>query len=138
VLAFVIGKRIQDSTNLLLDRVVHVTDDHIPFFIRDQLPEYRTALLHAYGTWYQPQRRGKRGRYPEPQWMQLPGLLYAQVVKMYKKDRVIEVGSQVSGISCQQYHQCQLCRAWQPDTMPKQPPHQNLPAVRDRYGSGIL
>ena len=95
VLAFVIGKRTQDSANLLLDRVVHVTDDHIPFFTSDQLPEYRTALLHAYGTWYHPQRQGKRGRYPKPQRMPLPGLLYAQVVKKYKKGRVVEVGSKV-------------------------------------------
>lgn len=95
VLAFVIGKRTQDSANLLLDRVVHVIDDHIPFFTSDQLPEYRAALLHAYGTWYQPQRQGKRGRYPEPQWMPLPDLLYAQVVKKYKKGRVVEVGSKV-------------------------------------------
>ena len=33
------GKRTQDNANLLLDRVYHVTDDHIPFFTSDQLPE---------------------------------------------------------------------------------------------------
>jgi IS1 family transposase len=49
VLAFVVGKRTQQSANLLLERVVHVTDDHIPFLSSDQLAEYRTALLHAYG-----------------------------------------------------------------------------------------
>jgi len=32
VLAFVIGKRDQASADLLLARVAHVTDDHIPFF----------------------------------------------------------------------------------------------------------
>lgn len=66
VLAFVVGKRTQENANLLLDRVVHVTDDHIPFFTSDQLPEYPPALLHAYGTWHQPQRQGDRGRYPKP------------------------------------------------------------------------
>ena len=95
VLAFVIGKRTQESANLLLSRVAHVTDDHIPFFTSDQLPEYRTALLHAYGTWYQPQRRGDRGRYPRPRRVPLPGLLYAQVVKKRRKGRVVEVGSKV-------------------------------------------
>jgi hypothetical protein len=34
---------------LLLDRVLHVTNVHIPFFTSDHLPEYRQALLHAYG-----------------------------------------------------------------------------------------
>ena len=32
VVAFVIGKRTQQSADLLLDRVLHVTDAHIPFF----------------------------------------------------------------------------------------------------------
>jgi IS1 family transposase len=95
VLAFVIGKRNQESANLLLDRVAYVTDDQIPFFTSDRLPEYRTALLHAYGMWYQPQRQGNRGRYPKPRRIPLPGLLYAQVVKKRKKGRVVEVDSQV-------------------------------------------
>jgi IS1 family transposase len=64
VLAFVVGKRDQENANLLLERVSYVTDEHIPLFTSDQLPEYRTALLHAYGTWYQPERKGDRGRYP--------------------------------------------------------------------------
>jgi len=95
VLAFVIGKRNQDSANLLLDRVVCVTDDHIPFFTSDQLPEYENALLHAYGAWYQPQRQGRRGRYPKPRRKPLPSLLYAQVVKKRRKGRVVEVGTKV-------------------------------------------
>jgi hypothetical protein len=32
---------------LLLDRVLHVTDAHIPFFTSDQLPEYRLGCLKA-------------------------------------------------------------------------------------------
>lgn len=43
VLAFVVGKRTQEQANLLLERVVHVTDDHIPFFTSDQLAEYPVA-----------------------------------------------------------------------------------------------
>ena len=72
-----------------------MTDNQIPFFISDQLPAYRTALLHAYGTWYQPQRQGKRGRYPKPRRVPLPGLLYAQVVKKRRRGRVVEVGTKV-------------------------------------------
>lgn len=52
VLTFVIGKRNQASANLLLDRVAHVTDEHLPLFTSDQLPEYPAALLHTYGVWY--------------------------------------------------------------------------------------
>lgn len=95
VLAFVIGKRTQQSADLLLDRVLHVTDTHIPFFTSDQLPEYRRALLHAYGVWHQPPRNGNRGRYPKPLLMPPPGLLYAQVVKAREHGRIIQVDSKV-------------------------------------------
>ncbi len=95
VLAFVIGKRTQESANVLLDRVKAVTDQHIPFFTSDRLPEYTAALLHAYGTWYQPERQGDRGRYPNPRRVPLPDLLYAQVVKVRAKGHVIEVHSKV-------------------------------------------
>ena len=87
VLAFVIGKRDQHTANLLLERVVFVTDEHIPFFTSDQLPEYRTALLHTYGQWVQPARNGDRGRFPKPRQVPQPGLLYAQVVKRREKGR---------------------------------------------------
>jgi IS1 family transposase/transposase-like protein len=95
VLAFVVGKRTQASADLLLERVVHVTDDHIPFFTSDQLPEYRDAVLNTYGIWYQRQRQGDRGRYPKPLRIPPPDLLYAQVVKVREHGRVVEVNSQV-------------------------------------------
>jgi IS1 family transposase len=95
IVAFVVGKRTQESADLLLDRVHYVTDDHIPFFTSDQLPEYADALLHTYGTWYQPERQGNRGRYPNPRRGPLPGLLYAQVVKVREGGHVTEVKTQV-------------------------------------------
>jgi len=95
VVAFVIGKRTQQSADLLLDRVLHVTDAHIPFFTSDQLPEYRRALLHAYGRWHQPPRPGHRGRYPKPLLMPPPGLLYAQVVKTRDHGRIVQIDSKV-------------------------------------------
>ena len=95
VLAFVIGKRDQASADLLLARVAHVTDDHLPFFTSDQLPQYKQALLTTYGEWYQPARHGTRGAYPRPRRRPLPGLLYAQVVKKRAKGRVVEVDTRV-------------------------------------------
>jgi len=95
VLAFVVGKRTQESANLLLSRVVHVTDEHIPFLRSDQLAEYRTALLHAYGQWYQPARRGTRGPPPQRRRVPHPDLLYAQVVKQRERGQVVAVSSKV-------------------------------------------
>jgi IS1 family transposase len=91
VVGFVVGQHTQAQANLLLERVVYVTDDHIPFFTSDPWPGYPTALLHAYGDWYQPERQGKRGRYPAPRCRPPPNLLYAQVVKRREKGRVVEV-----------------------------------------------
>jgi len=91
VVAFVVGKRTQASANLLLERVAHVTDDRIPFFTSDQLAEYRTALLHVYGEWYQPVRNGVRGRYPERRRRAPANLLYAQVVKQRERGSVVAV-----------------------------------------------
>ena len=95
VLAFVIGKRTQESADLLLKRVKYVTDDYIPFFTSDQLREYAAALLQTYGAWFQPERQGSRGRYPHPRRVPLPELVYAQVVKVRDGSRVIEVKSKV-------------------------------------------
>ncbi len=95
VLAFVVGKRTQENADLLLVRVKDVTDKHIPFFTSDQLPEYDDALLHAYGIWAQPERKGNRGRYPLPRLVPTDGLLYAQVVKVRENGRLTEVKTKV-------------------------------------------
>src|SRR5262245_51898907 len=95
VVAFVVGKRTQASANLLLERVVHVTSASIPFFTSDQLREYRTALLHVYGQWYQPARNGNRGCYPKPRRRPPPELLYAQVVKQRERGAVVSVTTKV-------------------------------------------
>jgi len=95
VLAFVVGKRCQTSADLLLDRVKDVTDAHIPFFTSDQLPHYEDALLHTYGTWVQPQRKGHRGRFPKPRLVPTADLLYAQVIKLRDGARVTQVKAKV-------------------------------------------
>jgi len=95
VLAFVVGKRTQENADLLVDRVKDVTDEHIPFFTSDQLPEYDDALLHTYGVWVQPERKGERGRYPLPRLVPTEDLLYAQVVKVRENGRVKEVKTKI-------------------------------------------
>lgn len=95
VLAFVVGKRTQESANLLLERVVAVTDSTLPLFTSDQLSEYPNALMHVYGQWYQPTRNGDRGRFPEPRKRVPPDLLYAQVVKQRERGQVVAVSTKV-------------------------------------------
>ena len=95
VLAFVVGKRTQDHANLLLARVQGISDGHIPFFTSDQLAAYPTALLHTYGKWVQPQRKGTRGKHPQPRRVVPDTLRYAQVVKQRENGRVVEVGYRI-------------------------------------------
>ncbi len=93
IIAFVIGKRTQESANLLLERVKHVSDGHIPFFTSDQLSAYPAALVHVYGEWVQPERKGSRGPHPKPRKEPPTNLYYAQVVKKREKGRVVEVSA---------------------------------------------
>lgn len=93
VVAFVVGKRTQDSANLLLERVKHATDEHIPFFTSDQLSAYPVALVNTYGQWVQPERQGSRGPYPKPRKVAPANLYYAQVVKKRENGRVVEVST---------------------------------------------
>lgn len=95
VLAFVVGKRTQESANLLLERVAAVTKRTLPLFTSDQLPEYANALLHVYGEWYQPERNGDRGRFPDKRKRPPPDLLYAQVVKQRQRGQVVSVSTKV-------------------------------------------
>lgn len=95
VLAFVVGKRNQDSANLLLRRVKHVTDNHIPLFTSDQLKEYKEAILQAYGEEYQPKRIGDRGRFPKTKKKPLPNLLYAQAVKNRNRGCVCNIHTKI-------------------------------------------
>jgi hypothetical protein len=48
-----------------------------------------------YGRWLQPERRHDKGPQPQPRWMPLPGLLYAQVVKRYRRKRIVGVTHRV-------------------------------------------
>jgi hypothetical protein len=95
VLAFVIGKRTQAYADQPLARVRQVTDAHIPFFTSARWPEHEQALLTAYGEWYQPERRGPRGPRPKPRRRPLSVLHYAQVVKVRRHGRVVQVKTRV-------------------------------------------
>jgi IS1 family transposase len=91
VLALVVGQRTQERANLVLKRVAHVTAPRLPWCTSDQVPEYRTALLHVYGPWVQPARHGNRGRFPEPRRVPPPDWLDAPVGKHRRRGHVVAV-----------------------------------------------
>jgi IS1 family transposase len=67
----------------------------VPLFLTDGLKDYATALLTHFGSWMHPERRQDKGPRPKPRWMPLPELLYAQVVKSYRRRRLVGVKHRV-------------------------------------------
>ena len=67
----------------------------VPLCVTDGLKDYAPALLTHFGQWRQPERRQDKGPWPKPRWMPLPELLYAQVVKSYRRRRLVGVQHRV-------------------------------------------
>jgi transposase-like protein/IS1 family transposase len=87
-------------TLAMAQRVVHqvtrgLAPGCVPLFLTDGLKDYGTALLTHFGQWMHPARRQDKGPRPKPRWMPLPELLYAQVVKSYRRRRIVGVTHRV-------------------------------------------
>jgi IS1 family transposase len=85
-----------DRTLAMAQRLVHhvaqvLAPDCAPLFLTDGFREYLTALLTHYGYRVQPPRRQDKGPRPKPRWMPLPQLLYAQVIKTIRRQRLVGV-----------------------------------------------
>jgi hypothetical protein len=87
-------------TLAMAQRVVHqvsrvLAPGGVPLFLTDGLKDYGPALLTHFGSWIHPERRQDKGPRPKPRWMPLPELLYAQVVKSYRRRRLVGVKHRV-------------------------------------------
>ena len=87
-------------TLAMAQRVVHQVTEvlapgSVPLFLTDGLKDYATALLTHFGHWIQPERRQDKGPMPKPRWMPRPALRYAQVVKSYRRRRLVGVKHRV-------------------------------------------
>jgi IS1 family transposase len=117
VLAIDVGER----TLAMAQRVVHhvaqvLAPDCAQLFLTDGFREYLTALLTHYGHWVQPSRRQAQGPAPKPRWMPLPQLLYAQVVKMVRRRRLVRVRHQVVFGTLEAVQQVLAACGWQINT----------------------
>jgi hypothetical protein len=84
----------------MAQRVVHqvvavLAPGCLPMFLSDGFREYMPAILGHFGVWLQPERRQGKGPAPKPRWMPLPQLLSAQVVKSYRRRRLVSVKHRV-------------------------------------------
>ena len=92
LLVIAVGTRTLEMAQRMVHQVVQVlAPDSVPLCLTDGLKDYGTALLTHFGSWVQPQRRRATGAMPKPRWMPLPQLLYAQVVKSYRRRRLVGV-----------------------------------------------
>ncbi len=87
-------------TLAMAQRVVHqvtalLAPGCVPLFLTDGFNEYKTAILAHFGSWMQPERRQDKGPRPQPRWRPLPELRYAQIVKLYRRRRIVGVQHRV-------------------------------------------
>src|SRR6516165_1602870 len=87
-------------TLAMAQRVVHqvtamLAPGCVPLFVTDGFNAYKTAILAHFGSWLHPARRRDKGPRPKPRWMPLPELLYAQIVKSYRRRRIVGVQHRV-------------------------------------------
>jgi IS1 family transposase len=80
----------------MAQRVVHQVEQVlargcVPLCLTDGYRDYTMAFLAHWGHWVQPECKRDRGPAPKPRWMPLPELLYAQVVKSYRRRRIVGV-----------------------------------------------
>jgi IS1 family transposase/transposase-like protein len=96
LLAVDVGDRTLAMAQRLVHQVTRVLVPHCaPLFLSDGFREYLTALVTHYGCWLQPERRRDKGPQPRPRWMPRPQLLYAPVVKRYRRRRLVGVKHRV-------------------------------------------
>ena len=87
-------------TLAMAQRVVHQVVERlapgcVPLCLTDGLKDYGTAFLTHFGQWIQPARCRDKGPLPKPRWVPVPELLYAQVVKSYRRRRIVGVKHRV-------------------------------------------
>jgi transposase-like protein/IS1 family transposase len=96
ILAVDVGERTLAMAQRLVHHVTQVLAlDCTPLFLTDGFVEYFKALVTHYGQWIHPERHQAKGPKPKPRWMPQPQLLYAQVIKSYRRRRIVGVKHRV-------------------------------------------
>jgi hypothetical protein len=87
-----------------------------PLLLSDGFKADITALLTHVGQWVQPPRRQAHGPAPKPRWIPLPALLYAQVVKQYRRRRLAGIRHRVVFGTLERVKQGRAACGWQINT----------------------
>jgi len=90
LLALEVGERTLEMAQRLVHHVMHVLAlGCVPLFLTDGLKAYGLALLTHFGQWVDSPRQRPTGPAPKPRWLPRPELLYAQVVKTYRRRHLV-------------------------------------------------
>jgi IS1 family transposase len=117
ILTVDVGERTLAMAQRLVRHVTQVlAPDYAPLFLTDGFRDYLIALVAHYGQWMQPERRQGKGPLPNPRWMPLPQLLYAQVVKSYRRRRIVRVKHRMVFGTHEAIEQILAQRGWQINT----------------------
>jgi IS1 family transposase len=96
LLAIDVGERTLAIAQRLVRQIAPVVAPGcVPLFMTDGFKEYTMAVLTHFGQWVHPSRWRTPGPAPKPRWMPVPELLYAQVVKTYRRRRLVCVRHRV-------------------------------------------
>lgn len=117
LLTIEVGDRTLAMAQCVVHQVVQVlAPGCVPLFLTDGFKEYTTALLTHYGQWMHPPRQRAQGPAPKPRWMPLPTLLYAQVVKTVRRQRLVGVRHRVVFGTLVAIEQVLAAQGWQINT----------------------
>jgi IS1 family transposase len=117
LLTIEVGERALAMAQRVVHQVVQVVAPGcVPLFLTDGFKEYTTALLTHFGQWVQPPRRRAGGPVPQPRWMPLPQLLYAQVVKTVRRRRLVDVQHRIVFGTLGAIQQVLAVHGWQINT----------------------
>ena len=91
-----VGTRTLEMAHQVVHHVVGVLAPGCgPLCLTDGLQDDGTARLRHLGCWRQAERHQAAGPRPPPRWRPLPQLLSAQVVKSYRRRRIVAVKHRV-------------------------------------------
>jgi IS1 family transposase len=96
LLVIEVGPRTVERAQRVVHQVASVlAPGCVPAWFSDGFKGYLPAILSHFGLWTQPECLQDKGPRPKPRWMPLPGLLYAQIVKQYRRKRLVGVKPRV-------------------------------------------
>jgi len=117
ILTLDVGARTLAMAQLVVQPVAQVLAPACaPLFVTDGFKDYMMALLTHYGRWVQPEHKRGHGPAPQPRWMPQPGRRYAQVVKSYRRRRIVRVTPRVVFSTLEAVKQVLAPWGWQINT----------------------